>query len=106
MIKRYRKKPVVIEAFQWDGSLLEGVKICEWIDGGSGDRASVSLGNMNSIKLSIKTLESTEEGYHMVSPNDYVIKGIKDEFYSCKPDVFTMTYDEEPDQQAKGRSDG
>jgi hypothetical protein len=40
--------------------------------------------------LSIRTLE----GDHTASMGDWVIKGIKGEFYPCKPDIFEMTYEE------------
>jgi hypothetical protein len=35
----------------------------------------------------------TPEGWHIVCPGDYIIKGIKGEFYPCKPDIFEMTYE-------------
>jgi hypothetical protein len=37
---------------------------------------------------------STLEGGHIVCPGDWIIKGIKGEFYACKPDVFAQSYDE------------
>jgi len=37
----------------------------------------------------------TLEGWHLVSPYDWIIKGVKGEFYPCKPDIFAMTYEEE-----------
>jgi hypothetical protein len=39
--------------------------------------------------LTIPTLE----GDHKAMPGDYIIKGIKNEFYPCKPDIFEMTYE-------------
>ena len=44
-----------------------------------------------SVKIAIKTLE----GEMIVSPGDYVIKGISNEFYPCKPDIFEKTYEKE-----------
>ena len=76
---KYRKKPVVIEAIQFDNNFTEIEKFCEgnydWSEG----------------KSDIKTLE----GIMKVSKGDYVIKGVKGEFYPCKPDVFQMTYEPE-----------
>lgn len=48
--------------------------------------------------LSIFTLEGT----HRADVGDYVIKGIKGEFYPCKPDIFEMTYDEVSDDDSGG----
>ena len=36
---------------------------------------------------------ATLEGGHIVSPGDYIIKGIKGEHYPCKPDIFEATYE-------------
>ena len=44
----------------------------------------------NDCFIVIKTLE----GEMMASTNDYIIKGVKGEFYPCKPDIFEMTYEE------------
>lgn len=45
--------------------------------------------NNSEFSIQIKTLE----GNHCVSPNDWIIKGIKGELYPCKPDIFEATYD-------------
>ncbi len=79
MAKKYRKKPVVIEAVEWTG---DNYKECsDFI----GDNFNNTLNYPN-----IKTLE----GDMRVSKGDYIIKGIKGEFYPCKPDIFKQTYDE------------
>lgn len=81
----YRKKPVVIEAIQYDGtekSLVEIVKCFNSI------KASVSS-DIQDDQFIIETLE----GSHIASPGDYIIKGVKNEFYPCKPDIFKMTYE-------------
>jgi len=85
-MKQYRKKPVVIEAIQWDGTEDLALEIAS-IGGFEGmlDYKTGAFGG-----LYIETLE----GRMQVSPNDYVIKGVKGEFYPCKPDIFEMTYDE------------
>lgn len=78
-IKQYVKKPIIIHALEYTGDNLDDVY--KFV----GDKAYTSNGN-----LFIKTLE----GDHRASIGDYIIKGIKGEFYPCKPDIFRMTYDE------------
>ena len=81
MAKKYRKKPVVIEAVQWTGdNVIEmyqftGIK---------------SIKVSNSDELIVHTLE----GDMIASNGDYIIKGIKGEFYPCKSDIFEQTYEE------------
>lgn len=76
---KYRKKPVVIDAIRWDGvNLLE---LLGFVDDKS---VLVDIGN-----IFIRTLE----GYMEISTGDYIIKGVKGEFYPCKPDIFEMTYE-------------
>lgn len=77
---KYRKKPVVIEAVQFDGTIqsIESLQIPE---------CSQQLG---SRALQIQTLE----GEMTAQPGDWIIRGVKGEFYPCKPDIFAATYDE------------
>lgn len=82
MIKRYKKKPVVIEAVQWLGDNFEVIN--EW-SGGQVDYKHSTTGS-----ISVKTLE----GVMWANRGDYIIKGVKGEFYPCKPDIFAATYDE------------
>lgn len=81
---KYRKKPVVIEAIQWNGINLEELKFFmkEKING-----ASISEEN---FEFTIPTLE----GDMKASLGDYIIKGVNGEFYPCKPDIFQKTYEE------------
>lgn len=85
---RYRKKPVIIEAFQYDGDLKtdQGYYVPEWAAEAyeSGDLFYADAGD-----LYIKTLE----GNMMVSVSDYVICGVQGEIYPCKADIFGMTYE-------------
>lgn len=80
----YRKKPVVIEARQLTVESLSDVldwvgSDVEWWDWSDGDNEVV-----------IKTLEGNIKAVEF----DYIIKGVKGEFYPCKPDIFEMTYEE------------
>jgi hypothetical protein len=88
--KQFRKKPVVIEAM---GPLTAGnsAEIAEWCGGiespewGPTDRPGVYAG-----ALSISTLE----GPMRANLGDFIIRGVKGEFYPCKPDIFEATYEE------------
>ncbi len=89
---KYRKKAVMVEASQW------------WKPG---DHAAVlhpvppevpvtlaevgaSRGPFERVQLgTIKTLE----GWMLVKPGDYIIRGIHGEHYACKPDIFAKTYE-------------
>lgn len=79
-MKKYRKKPVVIEAVQFTGNNVD--EILEF--------AKDSFNNPSTSEIVIPTLE----GNMMVSIGDYVIKGVNGEFYPCKPDIFDKTYEE------------
>jgi hypothetical protein len=75
----YRKKPVVIEAIQLvDENLVQLLEFC-------GDK----IKSHPMIGVVIETLE----GDMLASKGDYIIKGVKGEFYPCKPDIFEMTYE-------------
>jgi len=86
MSKKYRKKPVVIEAMQLPDVLdIEGrLAFNEWVT--NTNRVFRYVGD----ELDIPTLE----GVMRASKGDYIIKGIKGEFYPCKPDIFEATYEE------------
>lgn len=77
---KYRKKPVVIEAFKW---LTDEVP--DWFREVSG-KFNMDIG---SGSIFIPTLEGT----HEAKKGDWIIKGVKDELYPCKPDIFEMTYE-------------
>lgn len=84
-MKNYRKKPVVIQAIQWDGAEEKAIEIAsiEDFEGMLDYKPGYFAG------FFINTLEGQME----VSPNDYVIKGLKGEFYPCKPEIFELSYD-------------
>jgi len=83
-MSKYRKRPVVIEAFQWTGG-PDQTEDPEWIvealDSGA---ATIIFPN-----LYIRTLE----GEMTADVGDWIIKGIQGELYPCKPDIFEATYD-------------
>lgn len=80
----FRKKPVVIEAVEWDGNNIRSVlAFC------NGDASYEQMVGGDAAVV-IKTLE----GQHIASVGDWIIKGVKGEFYPCKPDIFAATYEE------------
>lgn len=89
----YRKKPVEIRALRWNGhnhrvmfDFLSGLVSGHIQPEGENfyiDHSQVEGG------LIIKTLE----GEHIASIGDFIIRGVKGEFYPCKPDIFELTYD-------------
>jgi len=80
---KFRKKPVVIEAVQFTGgNWFEIGKFC-------GQSASIAKEWSTSEILLIKTLE----GDMKAQKGDWIIKGVKGEFYPCKPDIFEQTYE-------------
>lgn len=100
MIKKYVKKPLVIEALLWDGEnheemygFLEGGELTYTTDYGKNfyiDHERVNGG------LVIKT----SEGDMLARIGDYIIKEPFDKermFYPCKPDAFHLTYEEVTD---------
>ena len=81
MPKSYRKKPVVIEAVQWDGkNQFEIMNFCK----------SCYFTSYGTVKyLFIDTLE----GDMQATVGDYIIKGVEGEFYPCKPKIFELKYE-------------
>lgn len=89
---KFRKKPVVIEAVQFNGANVceiedfVGKELRQTIVDDCGYKAGVTA---PIVGLIIETLE----GDMVASPLDYIIKGVKGEFYPCKPDIFKATYE-------------
>lgn len=85
---KFRKKPVVIDAVQFDGM---------------GDIPELELSIIDSdTEWTCKECEhpaskhgnvKTLEGFHIACPGDWIITGIKGEHYPCKPDIFESTYE-------------
>jgi len=96
MIKKYRKKPVEIEAVQWTGKNGAEVEdfIGDYLAGYGNDLVYYPKTEQHKNNLMyIRTLE----GAMIASVGDYIIKGVQGEFYPCKPDIFEQTYDEVED---------
>lgn len=92
--KKYTKKPVTVEAMHFEKGRAPGLgyEIASWCGGRFNTDAKPSDHTDVSYTISIPTLE----GIMTAQEGDYVIRGVKGEFYPCKPDVFTETYEEAP----------
>lgn len=77
---KYVRKPVVIDAVQWTGENIQ-----EILD--FAGKAVLTIMKKNQ-PFQIQTLE----GKYTVSVGDWVIRGVKGEYYPCKPDIFKLTY--------------
>lgn len=85
-VQRFRKKPVVIEAFQWFPEMGEcgGIKMVPPVE---------ISGRSQGLSLPPYYVIDTLEGQLTVSPGDWIITGVNGERYPCKPDIFEKTYD-------------
>ena len=75
MNKKYRKKPVIIEAIQWTGKNLSEI---DNFMGGTVENKGTTL------------IIHTLEGDMKANIGDYIIKGVNGEFYPCKSDLFVV----------------
>ena len=99
----YRKKPVVIEATQWDGTAEGATPIIDWILSGDGiagwrDRHVQGItpyrpDDINEIVTPAHIWIRTLEGEMRADPNDWLIRGVIGEFYPVKPAIFSETYE-------------
>jgi hypothetical protein len=80
---KYRKKPVVIDAMQFDGS--NQFPLMRWAECFEG----ATEWTLSDGCIAIVTLE----GEMRADPGDWIIRGVKGEFYPCKPDIFEATYE-------------
>jgi hypothetical protein len=85
---KFRKKPVVIEAIQFDGTPRSAIEVFAAFDV-PGGKFVPNLNDLAQGTLRIPTLE----GDHTASAGDFIIRGVKGEFYPCKPDIFEATYE-------------
>ena len=104
-MKNYTKKAVTIQALQWNG---ENIKEIAKFMQTEQDGTWVQDLNLEELKYPHTTLQGehwifddsvlmikTLEGLMASSKGDYIIRGIKGEYYACKPDIFELTYDQE-----------
>ena len=81
-MQKFVKKPVIIEAIQYNGENIGSIE--DFV----GKKLSTVMASDVDVKLIIPTLE----GDMNASKDDWVIKGVKGEFYPCKPDIFKQSY--------------
>ena len=89
---KYRKKPVVVDAYVWLRITVDTVVSPYARQSGPGEHDSWSCahcGGPTETHGWIKTLE----GGHIVCPGDWIITGVEGEQYPCKPDIFKATYE-------------
>ena len=75
---KFRKKPIVIEAMQYTINGLQAERVADWCGG-----------DQTAEGIEIETLEGVMFGRY----GDWIIKGVKGEFYPCKADIFEATYE-------------
>lgn len=94
MTKKYRKKPVVVEAMRMNGTARNAAEVADWCSGiptcGGFRAPGESIPREGEWEVDIHTLE----GIMTATPGDYIIRGVQGEFYPCKPDIFAKTYEE------------
>ena len=91
---KFRKKPVVIEAIQFEYTDECLIQLKEFL----GDSAGRAIKNRHpgaKAEFEIVTLEDGNvlKAKHIATEGDWIIKGVKGEFYACKPDIFEQTYE-------------
>lgn len=92
MIKKYIKKPIEIEAIQLTENNI--IEVFNFIDGENYEKTK-STEELEDIVLGVTKQGYIQlEGIMIAGFGDYIIKGVKGEFYPCKPDIFQATYEE------------
>lgn len=111
---KYRKKPIVIEAVQWFKNGDHPQDDCYWVHDKSSDRFlsegkvvryfrrpdvdPESLCSECGQRFHVHGWINTKEDEHRVCPCDWIITGVRGEFYPCKPDIFEQTYEKVNDE--------
>lgn len=95
MIKKYVKKPIEVESIQLTKENI--IEVFDFLDGANykETKSVEELEDFSQMMLKQGYIEiETLEGYMKANFGDYIIKGVKGEFYPCKPDIFESTYEE------------
>lgn len=90
-MKKFRKKPVIVEAIQWINTPNNFTEILEWSNYKVISASPLIWTDKENVDqcLQIETLE----GCMLADLNDWIIKGVNGEFYPCKSDIFEKTYE-------------
>lgn len=86
---KFRKKPVIIEAIQFNG-LDDYLKIVKYYN--ENNKSTLTADEVFRYDHPIMIIR-TLEGAMSASQGDYIIEGVNGEFYPCKPDIFEKTYE-------------
>lgn len=87
---KYRKKPVVIEAVQFNGEMTPELK--SFLGNAQYTVNFLSAGLTSSAVVHVLEI-NTLEGTMRANSGDYIIRGVNDEYYPCRPDIFEKTYE-------------
>lgn len=104
---KYRKKPVVIEAFKWTSGpdqTEDPVWIVEAMKKATGVGSVRILGG-GATGVPLRMIIETLEGPIRADVGDYIIRGIEGEIYPCKPGIFEKTYEVVPEPKVGTGSD-
>ena len=89
---KYRKKPVIIEAFQMTKERrYDNSEWPNWLH--EAWNKDIGVGAMWGVQGGEQLCVGTLEGMHNITWGDWIIKGVKGELYPCKPDIFEATYE-------------
>ncbi|HEY4037786.1 MAG TPA: hypothetical protein VGM15_03110 [Burkholderiaceae bacterium] len=84
---KFRKKPIVIEAMQFTGQTASACAIVHWALSEPVNRIKIMHDGTSWIEI------QTPEGTMRADAGDWIIRGVKGEYYPCKPDIFAATYE-------------
>ena len=94
---KFRKKPLVIEAIQFNGLrrdltpiMAAGQTAPDWLID------AIAHGDVRSVADGAGVVISTLEGAMGAKTGDWIVRGVAGELYPCRPDIFAATYDPEP----------
>jgi hypothetical protein len=93
-MSKFRKLPVVIDAFLWSGNAVDAYELGKW-QRSFGPIEHEAFFFPGDGTAQVRTLEDGKNGEakHVADAGDWIIRGVKGEFYPCKPDIFAATYE-------------
>lgn len=83
----YRRKPVVLEAMQWDGTVASATAVIDWVLTSGG-----TIRYHDESELPALAVDAIG-GTVTAQAGDWIMRGVKGEFYPCQPDIFEATYE-------------
>jgi hypothetical protein len=88
---KYRKKPIVIDAIQYNGEITG--ELHRFLAEENNCSYHFSYENCDQPNETVYLIIHTLEGHMRATPGDWIIKGVNQEFYPCKNDIFEKTYE-------------